>query len=98
MGGLGDNRWAMADKEQGPGRDGGGDAGNSGLKGLVQAESMVQLAFAVPGGCVVGLLIGGLLDRHFHQHWMTVTLMLLGAVGGFIQIITVALRSGKRGV
>ena len=62
---------------------------------LVKAESMVQLALAVPAGCVAGLLLGAWLDRHFHQHWMTVTLMLLGSIGGFIQIFTAAVRTSK---
>jgi ATP synthase protein I len=60
----------------------------SGLKGLAQAESMIQLALAVPAGCFVGLFLGYWLDRHFHQHWIAVLLMLLGAAGGFIQIFT----------
>ena len=69
--------------EQGPKR--------SGLKGLAKAESMIQIAMAVPAGVCVGLGIGYLLDRHFNQHWMTVTLMLLGAAGGFVQIFRVGL-------
>jgi ATP synthase protein I len=51
-----------------------------------QAETIIQLVLAIPFGCFVGLGIGYLLDRHFHTKWMAVTLMLLGAVGGFIQI------------
>lgn len=69
---------------------------SSPLKGLVQAESMIQLALAVPAGCFVGLLLGYLLDRHFHTHWIVVVGMLLGAAGGFVQIFTVALRGTKR--
>ena len=68
-----------------------------GLGDLVKAESMVQLALAVPAGCFAGLLIGALLDRHFHKHWMTVALMILGSIGGFIQIFTSMSRNLKRG-
>ena len=67
------------------------------LGNLVQAESMIQLALAVPAGCFAGLLIGYLLDRHFHTHWIVVALMLLGAAGGFIQIFTSLARMSKRG-
>ena len=70
---------------------------NSALGGLVQAESMMQMALAVPAGCFVGLLIGYLLDKHFHTHWMVVAGMLLGSAGGFIQIFTTVARMGKRG-
>ena len=71
--------------------------GKPGLGNLVQAESMMQIALAVPAGCFVGLLAGAWLDRHYHQHWIVVLGMLLGAAGGFIQIFTTASRSLKRG-
>jgi F0F1-type ATP synthase assembly protein I len=84
----------MADESKKP-DEGGGDGGGSPLRGLAKAEGMVQLALAVPAGCFVGLLLGAWLDRHFHQHWMVIAGMLLGAAGGFVQIFTVALRPGK---
>ena len=59
---------------------------------LAKAESMVQLALAVPAGCFAGLLIGYLLDRHFHTKWIVVLGMLLGAAAGFVQIFTTILR------
>ena len=68
-----------------------------GLGDLVKAESMIQLAIALPLGCVVGWLLGGWADRHFHQHWMGITGIVLGAIGGFIQIFTTASRFLKRG-
>jgi ATP synthase protein I len=70
---------------------------SSGLRDVVQAESILQLVLAVPAACFVGLGIGYLLDRHFHTGWMAVTLMLLGAAGGFIQIFRFLTRSDKRG-
>jgi ATP synthase protein I len=70
---------------------------SGGLRGLVKAESMVQLALAVPAGCFVGLLIGAWLDRHFGKHWMVVAGMLLGAAAGFVQIFTTVARMGKKG-
>jgi F0F1-type ATP synthase assembly protein I len=65
------------------------------LRDLVKADSMVQLALAVPAGCFVGLGIGYLLDRHFHTRWIVVAGMLLGAAGGFIQIFNFLSRSTK---
>ena len=35
---------------------------------------------------------GGLLDRHFHQGWIAIVGIVLGAAGGFIQIFTTAAR------
>ena len=75
------------------------DAGNkkgNGLDELVKAESMIQLAIALPAGCVIGWLIGAWLDKHFHQNWIGITGIVLGAVAGFIQIFVTASRYLKR--
>ncbi len=67
------------------------------LSGLVKAESMMQLALALPVGCLIGWLGGDALDKHFHTEWIGVTGILLGATGGFIQIFRLASNSQKRG-
>ncbi len=67
------------------------------LGNIAQAESMLQLALAVPAGCFAGMLLGYLLDKHFHTHWMVVAGMVLGSAGGFIQIFTMVSRMSKRG-
>ena len=66
------------------------------LGDLVKAESMIQLAIALPLGCLVGWLLGSWLDRRFHQEWIGIVGILLGAAGGFIQIFTTASRYLKR--
>lgn len=64
---------------------------------VVRAESMIQLAIALPAGCVIGWFAGHWADGHFHQSWMGIVGILLGAVGGFIQIFTTASRYLKNG-
>src|SRR5947208_12943525 len=90
------NGAAMADdgagNEKGTGRGGKGALGE-----LVKAESMIQLAIALPAGCVIGWLIGAWLDRHFHQNWMGIAGIVLGAISGFLQIFMTASRYLKRG-
>ena len=66
------------------------------LGDLVKAESMIQLAIALPAACVIGWLAGSWLDRHFHQNWMGIAGIVLGAIGGFMQIVTMASRYLKR--
>ena len=66
--------------------------GKGALGELVKAESMIQLAIALPAGCVIGWLIGSWMDRHFHQSWMSIVGILLGAVAGFVQIFRTAAR------
>jgi F0F1-type ATP synthase assembly protein I len=60
------------------------------LKNYVKAESMVQLAIAIPAGCFIGWAIGAWLDRHFHTGWIAIAGAILGAAGGFFQIYRTA--------
>lgn len=64
---------------------------------VVKAESMIQLAIALPAGCLIGWLLGHWLDGHFHQSWMGIAGIVMGAVAGFIQIFTTAQRFLKGG-
>jgi ATP synthase protein I len=66
--------------------------GKGALGELVKAESMIQLAIALPAGCVIGWLVGSWLDRHFHQGWISIVGILLGALAGFVQIFRTASR------
>jgi ATP synthase protein I len=59
---------------------------------LVKAESMIQLAIALPAGCLIGWLAGAWLDKHFHQGWIAIAGIVLGAVAGFVQIFVTASR------
>jgi len=59
---------------------------------LVKAESMIQLAIALPAGCVVGWLLGTWLDHRFHQNWIGIVGIVMGAIGGFLQIFMTASR------
>ena len=71
--------------------------GKGALGDLVKAESMIQLAIALPAGCLIGWLVGEWLDRRFGQNWIGITGIVLGAVGGFMQIFITASRFLKRG-
>ncbi|HVG27410.1 MAG TPA: AtpZ/AtpI family protein, partial [Acidobacteriaceae bacterium] len=64
---------------------------------LVKAESMIQLALAIPAGCLVGWGMGTLADHYFHTSWGMVVGILVGAVAGFVQIFTTASKLMKRG-
>jgi ATP synthase protein I len=77
--------------------DGNGGKKNGTLGDLVKAESMIQLALMLPGGCLIGALVGIALDKHFHTGWMVVVGILMGAAGGFIQIYRTASHYMKKG-
>ena len=74
-----------------------GNGGGGALGDLVKAETMIQLAIALPAGCIIGWLAGTWLDRHFHQDWIAIAGIVLGAIGGFLQIFLTASRYLRRG-
>jgi ATP synthase protein I len=84
----------MAD--DGAGKDNSGEKKQA-LGEVVKAESMIQLAIALPAGCLIGWLAGEWLDKHFQQHWIGIAGIVLGAIAGFLQIFTTASRYLKGG-
>lgn len=67
-----------------------GDNKGGGLKDLVKAESMIQIAIVLPLCCLIGWFVGDLLDKHFHTSWIMLVGIALGAVAGFITTIRTA--------
>ena len=54
-----------------------------------------QIAFILPAAVVVGLLAGKLLDYWLHTHWLFLAGIIIGAIGGFVDIIRTITRSAK---
>jgi ATP synthase protein I len=98
---IGERAWCNSPSMADDGAEHNGNASGGGGKGalgdLVKAESMIQLALALPAGCVIGWLGGSWLDHHFHQSWIAIVGILLGAAAGFVQIFRTASRYIKRG-
>jgi ATP synthase protein I len=66
-----------------------GGKNDSLMQNLVQAESLIQLALVLPAAVFIGWLLGLWLDKVFHQHWIYIVGILLGATAGFMQIFRV---------
>lgn len=81
--------FAMSDEESTPGKPRGT------LGDLVKAETVIQLAIALPIGCVLGWFLGNLADKHLGTHFWAIVGILLGAAGGFIQIFATAKKMMK---
>jgi F0F1-type ATP synthase assembly protein I len=60
------------------------------LRGFVRAESMVQIALALPLSTFIGWGLGDFLDHKLHQSWIAVVGLFLGVVAGFVQIVRLA--------
>lgn len=61
----------------------------------VQFGRYSQLAFMLPAGTVAGYLIGALLDKWLHKSWISIVGLLLGTVGGLIELIRTVARDTR---
>jgi ATP synthase protein I len=66
------------------------------LQGLMRADSMVQIALAIPLSTLIGWALGAWLDNKLHQSWIAIAGVALGAIAGFIQIIRVANHANRK--
>jgi ATP synthase protein I len=68
---------------------------NGGLKTLVQAEKMIQIAIMLPAAVFIGYILGYWLDKTLHQSWISILGLLLGGAAGLISVIRLVMREGK---
>lgn len=65
------------------------------LQGYVRAESLVQIALALPLSVVIGWAIGDFLDHKLHQSWIAIVGLFIGIAAGFVQVIRLATRANR---
>ena len=53
------------------------------------------LALVLPVSTFVGYLIGHYLDKVFGTEWLTILFLILGTVGGFVELIRQIRRDSK---
>lgn len=68
---------------------------NGGLKTLVQAEKMIQIAIMLPAAVFIGYVLGYWLDKTLHQSWISILGLVLGGAAGLISVIRMVMREGK---
>jgi len=61
----------------------------------VQFGRYSQIAFMLPAGTVAGYLLGALMDRWLHTSWIAVVGLILGSVGGLIELIRTVSKDTK---
>ncbi|MFC5864574.1 AtpZ/AtpI family protein [Acidicapsa dinghuensis] len=66
------------------------------MKSLAQAEELMQIAFVLPSGMLLGWGAGYVADKIMHTHWATVTGLILGIVLGMVSVIRTATAAMKR--
>ena len=52
-----------------------------------QYAEYTSLALLLPASTLVGYAVGYWLDKRFGTHWLTIVFLILGSVGGFVQLI-----------
>jgi len=64
---------------------------------MVTVGEYTALAFLLPAATLIGYAIGYLLDRAFHTHFLYIPFLILGAAGGFVQLVRQFLRDTRNG-
>jgi F0F1-type ATP synthase assembly protein I len=62
---------------------------------LNRGMQYAHIGLAIPAATIAGLLLGTLLDRLFHTHWIFLVGLLLGVVAGFYDIIRAVQQMNK---
>lgn len=70
-----------------------GSESSGALKSVAQAESLMQIAFVLPSGLLVGWGMGWCADHYLHWHWAPVVGLLLGIAGGMVSAVRMAVQA-----
>jgi F0F1-type ATP synthase assembly protein I len=60
-----------------------------------QVGEYTSLAFMLPAATLVGYVIGYLLDKAFHTHFLYIPFLILGIAAGFVQLIRQLMRDTR---
>ena len=62
---------------------------------MVMVGEYTSLAVMLPAATLVGYVIGYLLDRAFHTHFLYIPFLLLGIAAGFVQLVRQLMRDTR---
>jgi len=65
------------------------------VNALVQAESLMQIAFILPSATLIGWGAGWWLGSKLHAPWIGIAGLVLGMVAGMVSVIRMALAAGN---
>lgn len=56
-----------------------------------------SLAFMLPLATLIGYVIGYLLDKAFHTHWIYIAGLIFGIAAGFVELVRLLMRDTRNG-
>ena len=59
---------------------------------IVMVGEYTSLGILLPASTFIGYLIGYLLDKAFHTHFLYIPFLILGIAAGFVQLVRLLLR------
>lgn len=59
---------------------------DGGMDTVLRIEKLTQIAVILPCAVFIGWVLGLLLDKWLHQHWIYIAGIIFGSVAGFVQI------------
>lgn len=62
---------------------------------MLQAAKYSHIAIALPAATFVGWLLGTMMDRWLHTTWIYVLGLILGIIGGFVELARAAMTASK---
>jgi F0F1-type ATP synthase assembly protein I len=62
---------------------------------MAMVSEYTALAFLLPTSTFVGYVIGYLLDKAFHTHFLYLVFLLIGIAAGFVQLIRQLMRDTR---
>jgi F0F1-type ATP synthase assembly protein I len=62
---------------------------------MVLVGEYTSLAIMLPAATLVGYVIGYLLDKAFHTHFLYIPFLILGIAAGFVQLIRQLMRDTR---
>ncbi len=62
---------------------------------MVQLAKYLEMAFMLPAGTIAGWVIGALLDKLFHTHFLYIPFLILGTISGFVQLLRQLMRDTR---
>lgn len=68
---------------------------SSALRGYVEAEKLLHIAFVLPSAVAIGWAAGWFLDNRLNQHWIGIVGVVLGSVSGLYYVIRQAIDAEK---